>query len=228
MYHIGYIKLSDFDKEKYIHSIEKECVIEKLDRNRIGQLSQSIDGIIIFGTNDDIICEASEMILKIREQSNAFIWIAAQKMNNISKVVFLQLGADSIFDDEQTSDIFRLTITNALKRNQLEQPRIPIGLDSESGSFTLDSRNQVMRIEGKPTAPLTNLEYRTLQVLADNMGNTVTYEEIFEAVWHQKYNNEKYRIANIMFHIREKIEREASSPVFIKTVRSRGYVLCNE
>lgn len=228
MYHIGYVALSEFNEEKYIHSVKKECLVKKTDRNTIGQQAKSIDGIIIFGTNDDIICKASEMILNIREKSDAFIWIVAQKMNNISKVVFLQLGADGIFDDEQTLDIFRLTIVNALKRNKREHTRALIGLAGESASFTLDSRNQVMKIEGKPTSPLTNLEYRTLQVLADNIGNTVTYKEIFEAVWHEKYNNEKYRIANVIFHIREKIESDASKPVFIKTVRSRGYLLCNE
>ncbi|MGX7264742.1 winged helix-turn-helix domain-containing protein [Enterococcus crotali] len=225
MYHIGYLKLSEFNTEKYIHSIEKECSVEEIDPNMTAQQLKAMDTIILFGKNDDIICQASEKILKIREQSDVLIWIIAQKLNTISKVVFLQLGADGSFEDEESVDIFRLTIVNALKR--IKQPEKTMKLEEGPNSFFLDRRNQVMQIEGGPSAPLTNLEYRTLQVLIDNLGNTVTYEEIYEAVWHQKYNNEKYRIANIMFHIREKIEKDTSNPIYIKTVRSRGYLLCN-
>ncbi|WP_207695299.1 hypothetical protein DOK67_0000840 [Enterococcus sp. DIV0212c] len=224
MYHIGYVKLSEVKEEKYIHSIEKECSVEEIDQKITEPQLEKMDGVIIFSENDDTICAASEMILKIRERSNVFIWIIAQNMNNISKVVFLQLGADGIFDDEQSIDIIRLTTINALKKRMIKQQEIVI--EEESTAITLDNRNQVMKIDGKPTAPLTNLEYRALQVLVDNLGNTVTYEEIYQAVWHQKYTDEKYRIANVMFHIRGKIEEDASNPVYIKTVRSRGYLLC--
>lgn len=225
MYHIGYVKLAEINEEKYIHSIEKECSIEEIDQNMLGQKLEGMDGIIIFIKNDDTICATSEIILKIKERSDPLIWIVAQKMNNISKVVFLQLGADGNFDDEQTLDIFRLTTVNALKRRKVE-PKELSTIEGETTTFTLDNRNQVMKIAGKPTALLTNLEYRTLQVLADNIGNTVTYAEIYEAVWQKKYTDEKYKIANIMFHVRGKIEEDTSHPVYIKTVRSKGYVLC--
>ncbi|MBO0473363.1 response regulator transcription factor [Enterococcus ureasiticus] len=225
MYHIGYVKLSEIEEE-YIHSIKKECSVEEINQNISSQQLKTKDGIIIFSKNDEMICAASEVILKIREQSNAFIRIIAPQMNNISKVVFLQLGADGTFDDEQSLDILRLTIINALKRRMVEQQEKPERSNEEPPSFILDNRNQAIKIEGKPTAPLTNLEYRTLQLLADNLGNTVTYEEIYEAIWHQKYTDEKYKIANVMFHIRGKIEEDTSNPVYIKTVRSKGYLLC--
>lgn len=226
MYHIGYVKLAEINEEKYIHSIEKECSVEKIDQNISAQQLEKIDGLIIFIENDETICATSEIILKIKEQSNTLIWIVAQKMNTISKVVFLQLGADGNFDDEQSLDIFRLTMINALKRKRIDQQELSSTKDEETTSFTLDNRNQVMKIAGKPTTPLTNLEYRTIQVLADNIGNTVTYAEIYEAVWHKKYTDEKYKIANVMFHIRGKIEEDTSNPIYIKTVRSRGYLLC--
>lgn len=226
MYRIGYVKLSEINEEDYIHSIEKECSIEEINKNITSQQLETKDAIIIFSDNDNMIFAASELILKIREQSNAFVWIVAQEMNNISKVVFLQLGADGTFDKEQSCDIFRLTIINTLKRRRGDHQDILEKMDEEPTSFTLDNRNQTMKIQGKPIAPLTNLEYRTLQLLADNLNNTVTYKEIYETIWNQKYTNQKYKIANVMFHIRGKIEENTSNPVYIKTVRSKGYLLC--
>lgn len=56
-----------------------------------------------------------------------------------------------------------------------------------------------------------------------NMNRTLTKEQIFEAVWNESYiEGDKSLMVHIR-HLREKIERNPSSPQIIETIRGIGY-----
>ena len=72
---------------------------------------------------------------------------------------------------------------------------------------------------------LTRLEYQLMNLLYENPSKGITYEEIYEEVWQTPYKDNKYRVANLVFHLREKLEKAGGKPSIIRTVRSRGYML---
>ncbi|MED1412569.1 MULTISPECIES: response regulator transcription factor [Bacillus] len=70
---------------------------------------------------------------------------------------------------------------------------------------------------------LSGKQHQIFFYLMKNMNRTLTKEQIFEAVWNESYiEGDKSLMVHIR-HLREKIERNPSSPKIIETIRGIGY-----
>ncbi|EEL51193.1 MULTISPECIES: response regulator transcription factor [Bacillus cereus group] len=70
---------------------------------------------------------------------------------------------------------------------------------------------------------LSGKQHQIFFYLMKNMNRTLTKEQIFEAVWNESYiEGDKSLMVHIR-HLREKIERNPSSPRIIETIRGIGY-----
>ncbi|MEY8346896.1 response regulator transcription factor [Bacillus cereus] len=70
---------------------------------------------------------------------------------------------------------------------------------------------------------LSGKQHQIFFYLMKNMNRTLTKEQIFEAVWNESYiEGDKSLMVHIR-HLREKIERNPSSPQIIETIRGIGY-----
>ena len=70
---------------------------------------------------------------------------------------------------------------------------------------------------------LTPIEFSILWYLCENQGKVVASEELFEAVWGEKYLNNNNTVMAHIGRIREKMHETAKNPKFIKTVWGVGY-----
>lgn len=70
---------------------------------------------------------------------------------------------------------------------------------------------------------LTPKEYGILKLLINNPGRAFTSDEIYEKIWNCRPFDTKGIIAVHLRHIREKIERDPSRPVMIRSLWGRGY-----
>ncbi|MGX7150073.1 winged helix-turn-helix transcriptional regulator [Enterococcus ureasiticus] len=231
MYNIGYIDLSGTNSDQYIKVLSKECKLTRYDTSVFEECPVDIDGFLILDGAGESFFQISDFILKIRKQSKTFIWIVSQRLDNIAKVVFLKMGADDNFCKEQTLEEFYLKILNSLKRKQgtlekhkFEMNRISTKIENKYERIHLDDSNLSLTLNGQDVE-LTNIEFKVMAILIKKRGQTVTYEELYKAVWGQSYSGINYKIANIIFHIREKIEKAGLDIIFIKTIRSKGYIL---
>lgn len=231
MYNIGYIDLSGTNSDQYINVLSKECKLTHYDASVFEECPVDIDGFLILDGDGESFFQISDYILKIRRQSKSFIWIVSQRLDNIAKVVFLKMGADDNFCKEQTIEEFHLKILNSLKRkqgtlekNKLEMKGISTKVKRNHKSIDLNDRKLTLTINDQDIE-LTNIEFKIMAILIEKRKQVVTYEELFEGVWGQNYSGVNYRIANIIFHIREKIEKSGLNMICIKTIRSKGYLL---
>ena len=67
------------------------------------------------------------------------------------------------------------------------------------------------------------MEFAILTYLCQHMNEVVSSEELFEAVWGQKYLNSNNTVMAHIARIREKLHENARAPKFIKTVWGVGY-----
>ena len=67
------------------------------------------------------------------------------------------------------------------------------------------------------------MEFAILIYLCQHMNEVVSSEELFEAVWGQKYLNSNNTVMAHIARIREKLQENARAPKFIKTVWGVGY-----
>ena len=70
---------------------------------------------------------------------------------------------------------------------------------------------------------LPPIEYDILVYLCRHLGKVVSAEELFEAVWGEKYLNSNNTVMAHIARIREKLHENARAPKFIKTVWGVGY-----
>lgn len=184
--------------------------------------------IIIMENKDDDVGEICCELLEIKSKTSALIWIWSTSNRNGSKEIYLKLGADGIIKDDLSREELFMIIDNSLKK--LIEPILfsdgDFGFDDE-GVVTIDSRNRCIITESKQEIQLTNNEYEVMEVLFHNAGQTVSYEEIFQAVWpNKKYSKGKYyRITNLIYHIRQKLESVRGDSKIIQTLSGQGYKL---
>ena len=72
---------------------------------------------------------------------------------------------------------------------------------------------------------LTPLEFSVLWYLCERQGVVVPSEELFEAVWGEKYLKNNNTVMAHIGRLREKLDEPARSPRFIKTVWGVGYTI---
>lgn len=72
---------------------------------------------------------------------------------------------------------------------------------------------------------LTPLEFDILWYLCEHKGNVVSSEELFEAVWKEKYIASNNTVMTHIARLREKLHEPARKPKYVKTVWGVGYTI---
>jgi two-component system response regulator RegX3 len=89
-------------------------------------------------------------------------------------------------------------------------------------NLRLDFENTAVYIDGQKIQ-IKAMEYKLLAYLIKNKNRVVTKDEIFKNVWEDSITGDNTLNVHIR-HLREKIEKDPNTPVFIKTVWGTGYV----
>lgn len=210
----------DIEEIKQRHKIIE--VTEELE------LVETLQAIIILEGNISNLSMICELISKIKKRSTCYIWIMTATEKSVGKLVYLQLGADEVFDLSREPKEISFIMENSLLR--INQPHAKANLVTENYHeeelLKLIPTNVSVMMEGNKEIVLTKLEFQLLELLCRNQGLAVSYETIYQKLWKtDTAENKQYRIANVVYHLRRKIEKNVKKPIFIKTVRSRGYML---
>ena len=72
---------------------------------------------------------------------------------------------------------------------------------------------------------LTPLAFSILWYLCERRGRVVPSEELFEAVWGEKYFDSNNTVMSHIARLREKLHEQSKKPKFIKTVWGVGYTI---
>ncbi|EOI06772.1 hypothetical protein UAY_00114 [Enterococcus moraviensis ATCC BAA-383] len=237
MYNIGIIPVEELKNSTYTEQFSKTRYrLYSLTKAEICTKASQMDALIIEESPLVGLKNTCELILELRRNAKSLIWVVSKAVTKTSKIVYLQLGADGVVDTETEKEEFLLQFSNILSRFTNEQKTENktfsyAGQESFQRQLKLIPSNLSIVVEGKEIS-LTQLEFQTIALLLENRGKAVTYEEIFTTVWQDKYadtqlENKQYRISNLIFHLRKKMEIDTGHPNYIKTVRSKGYMLVN-
>ena len=81
--------------------------------------------------------------------------------------------------------------------------------------------DQVQRFTHLPTFLM---EYKMLLYLLENRGRVITKDELLKSVWEDEFIGEG-TLAVHARHLREKIEKDPTEPVILKTIWGVGYIV---
>lgn len=166
-----------------------------------------------------------EICRTIRQQHFFPIIMLTAKIDDNDKIFGLTLGAD----DYITKPFNPLEVV-ARVRTQLRRARQYNSAASGEAVEEIDIRGLVINktthrctLYAEPIN-LTPLEFDILWYLAVHRGRVVPSEELFEAVWQEKYlKNSSNTVMAHIGRLRDKLNEPAKNPKFIKTVWGIGY-----
>jgi DNA-binding response OmpR family regulator len=142
--------------------------------------------------------------------------------DEVDKVLGLELGADDYITKPFSIREFRSRVRALLRRAQLSAPA-PSGEEVlEIDGMRIDIPRRAVERDGE-AVQLTYVEFEILRVLAASPGRVFSRAALLEALWGSSSYRDPRTIDVHIRHLREKLERDASSPELIFTVRGAGY-----
>lgn len=230
MFNIALISLTDNCEFEYIKALqEKNWLIHSFNSKQFTEMElealSTMDAIIIMEPSSKHMEQTCELIIKIRNISNCYMWILSEESSKINRIIYLQLGADANFDGSIDPDEFGLYVSNTLNRRNIRMKHLNVEKElSTNGNVQLIPQKSAVDLEGREVL-LTKLEFKLLEILYNHIGEVVSYEKLYEFIWGEEKGNRQYRVANLVFHLRRKLEEDMSKSRYIKTIRSIGYIL---
>ena len=160
------------------------------------------------------------LLRRIREEHSFPVIMLTARVTDSDKILGLTMGAD----DYITKPFNPLELTARVK-TVLRRCRRAVDTDFERDirGLTINKQSRKCLLFGEALS-LTPTEFDILWYLCENAGRVVTSEELFRAVWKEKYLSASSN--TVMAHIgrlREKMHEPPRKPRFVKTVWGVGY-----
>ncbi|EOH92494.1 hypothetical protein UAW_03014 [Enterococcus haemoperoxidus ATCC BAA-382] len=230
MYTIGFFALETTKKSAHVEFLtEKGWDIVSLTEDQFSIDVNKFDALVIQEEAMPVTCR---WLMEItRQVSELPIYLLSTNGGKYSNIVYLQLGVDACFPFEIDQEEFFYTLTNLLMSCDKTRKFVDEGHTTmyslKSAGLELVASNLSVVIDGEEEIILTRKEFQAMELLYNNPCRAIPYEEFKEKMWNPEQNEpeKNYRIANVVFHLRNKIEQNPMNPRFIKTVRSKGYML---
>ena len=172
---------------------------------------------------------------RIKNSLNVPILMLTAKDGEIDKILGLELGADDyITKPFSVRELMARVKANLRKAEAVVVPKVventttttDMSNDSKIivGELELDLDKFEVKVRGK-VIDLTLREFEVLKFLASQPGQVVTRELLLEKVWGYEYYGDIRTVDVTVRRIREKIEKDTSTPQILITKRSVGYYI---
>jgi two-component system alkaline phosphatase synthesis response regulator PhoP len=155
----------------------------------------------------------------LRKETRVPIIMATAKGEEIDKILGLELGSDDYVTKPfsprelvaRVKAVLRRTSSKAEEKDELIFDDLAINLIKHE-----------VKVKGKEV-DLKPKEFDLLKLLSTNPGKVFTREFLLEQLWGYDYLGDTRTVDVHMRRLRQKIEKDPSSPVYLKTVHGIGY-----
>ena len=169
-----------------------------------------------------------ELTRALRKYSDIPILILSAKSQDNDKILGLNIGAD----DYVTKPFNPLEVVARVKaqlRQYMRYKQPCIKQEAERTEYdirgmTISKSSHKCILFGKEIQ-LTPTEFSILWYLCERQGTVVSTEELFEAVWGERYFDSNNTVMAHIGRLREKMKEPSRNPKFIKTVWGVGYTI---
>lgn len=162
-----------------------------------------------------------EVCREIKQQGDYPVIFLTAFDDEVNVVMGLELGADDYITKPFRLKELLARIKSVLRRYSNQQA------DGVIHYKELDvSTNDAKVYKGGEEIVLTAMEYRLLLILLHNRGMILSRNNLLENLWDVSgdFVNDN-TLTVYMKRLRDKIEDDTASPVYIKTVRGQGYLM---
>lgn len=171
--------------------------------------------------------DGNEVCREVRKTQTMPIIMLTAKDSEIDKVLGLELGADDyVTKPFSNRELIARVKANLRRHQQVAEDTVLTKKDIHIGNLTIHPDAYSVSRNGKHI-DLTHREFELFYYLARHIGQVMTREHLLETVWGYDYFGDVRTVDVTVRRLREKIEEDPSSPVWIVTRRGVGYYLRN-
>jgi len=163
-----------------------------------------------------------EVCRQVRATSSVPIIMLTARVEEIDKVLGLELGADDYITKPFSMREFRSRVKAVLRRSQLARTEEPTEEELEDGELRIDFDKRRVTVDDEPVS-LTYVEFEILAALARHPGRVYSRSTLLERVWGDSAYRDPRTVDVHIRHLREKLERDPKEPELVQTVRGVGY-----
>ena len=209
-----YLKNDGYEVFKFYNGRDALACVEREN------LSLAVLDVMLPDTDGFALCQ------KIREKHMFPIIMLTAKVEAVDKITGLTLGADDYITKPFNPLELAARVKTQLRRYTKYNTAQP-GTERHEYDFAglhvfRDSRK--CSLFGRDLT-LTPIEFDILWYLCEHKGTVVSSEELFEAVWVEKYLDNNNTVMAHIARLREKMKEPRRNPRFIKTVWGVGYTI---
>jgi two-component system response regulator VanR len=169
---------------------------------------------------------------KIREKYFFPVIMLTAKVEDMDKIMGLTLGADDYITKPFNPLELIARVKTQLRRytkynNSNDKDKLSHSEpdnEFDFGGLVINKDTHKCTLYEKQLS-LTPIEFSILWHLCSNKGRVVSSEELFEAVWGEKYLDNNNTVMAHVARLREKMNEPSRKPKFIKTVWGVGYTI---
>ncbi len=175
---------------------------------------------------------------RVKNYLNIPILMLTAKDAEIDKIVGLELGADDYITKPFSVRELMARVKANLRKNELSN--IPKETANSVNEVETKNENTIkvndleldldkfeVKVRGE-IIDLTLREFEVLKFLASQPGQVITRETLLEKVWGYEYYGDIRTVDVTVRRIREKIEKDTSSPKLLITKRGVGYYIATK
>src|ERR1700736_3423056 len=199
------------DGFRVLRATDGPGAIEQFERNRPDLVLLDINLPGLPGT---------EVLRRMRSVRDVPIIMVTGRVDEVDRVVGLELGADDYVGKPFSPREVVARVKSVLRRT--EQRETPAAArERRVGAIAIDPVAHEVRVDGKPVT-LTPTQFKILDVLATNVGQTLTRDQLLERVSADGDVFDRTLDRHIA-NLRARVEPDPAKPRYIVTVFGVGY-----
>ncbi len=209
-----------------------EVVLKKEQYQNIYKAENGIKAVeLCKDINPDVIVldimlpdiDGFEVCRRIRAFSMCSILFLSAKSEETDRLISYGVGGDSyITKPFHTKEVVALISSMIRRLSYYEQTGKPQNEQVAFGDYMIDFDKKELFKNGQNVV-LTSKEYYLLEYLVQNIGVTISREKLLDKVWDIAFDGYDNTVMVHIRRLREKIEENPSAPIYLKTVKGRGY-----
>jgi len=209
------LRNENFEVFKFYNATDALTCIEK------NEISLAILDVMLPDMNGFTLCQ------KIREKHLFPIIMLTAKVEDMDKIMGLTLGADDYvtkpFNPLELIARVKTQLRRCNRYNTAAVSSQEVKEHDFSGLYICQETHRCT-LYGEELQ-LTPIEFSILWCLCEHRGSVISAEELFEAVWGEKYLDNNNTVMAHVARLREKMHEPSRKPKFIKTVWGVGYTI---
>ncbi len=161
----------------------------------------------------------------VREDYLGMILMQTALDDDIDQMMGLELGADDYIVKQVKPRLLLSRIRALLRRNQRISTSSTPSSTFEFGALKIDLQKRRVSLNNNEVR-LTTAEFELLHLLAKNSGEVVSRDDIVQQIRGYEYDGLDRSIDRRISRLRKTLQDDPNKPQIIKTVRGKGYQLC--